>query len=212
MLLTLINIYGPNSDTPSFFDHVQDILQQNSADYSIVLGDFNIVLDPVLDTFNYLQINNPKARMAVKCMIDSEDLIDIYRINFPLTKRYTWRKRKPLKQAHLDYFLISDQMSNIINTCGIKPGYRSDHSIIELKILLNNFKKGRGLWKLNNSLRKNKEYLLLVNLLIEEEIMKYAIPIYNIPYLKNFQKYSPISLTTDWAHPLKYLVCVFEEK
>ena len=126
MSLNLVNIYGSNSGTPSFFHEVLDILQQNIADYKIVCGDFNVVLDPKLDSFNYLQINNPKAREVVRDMIDSEDFIDIYRINFPLTRRYTWRKRKPLKQARLDYFLISSQMSNMIDTCGIKQGYRSE--------------------------------------------------------------------------------------
>lgn len=198
MSLNLINIYGPNSDTPSFFRHIQDILEQNSADYSIVCGDFNIILDPELDSFNYTQINNPKAREAVKNMLDSEDLIDIYRINFPSTKRFTWRKRKPLKQARLDYFLISSHMSNIINACGIKPGYRSDHSIIELEFILNDFKMGKGLWKFNNSLLKDKDYLTLVNKLIEEEIIKYAVPVYNISYLKNFHNYDQITLTIDW--------------
>ena len=48
MSLNLINIYGPNTDAPSFFQHVQDTLQQNIADYSIVCGDFNTVLDPKL--------------------------------------------------------------------------------------------------------------------------------------------------------------------
>ena len=35
-------------------------------------------------------MNNPKAHITVKNMIDSEDLIDIFRQNFPLTRRYTW--------------------------------------------------------------------------------------------------------------------------
>ena len=48
-------------------------MQQNSADYSIVCGDFNVVLDSELDSFNYVQISNPKAREVVKHMIDSEE-------------------------------------------------------------------------------------------------------------------------------------------
>ena len=120
MSLNLITIYGPNSDNPNFFQNIQDILEQNSADYSIVCGDFNMVLNPELDTYNYLYINNPKACTAVQNMIDSEDLIDIFRQNYPQTRRYTWRKRNPIKQARLDYFLISNQMSNIIKSCKYK--------------------------------------------------------------------------------------------
>ena len=144
MSLNLITIYGPNSDNPHFFQNMQDILEQNNADYSIVCGDFNVVLNPKLDTYNYLHMNNPKAHIAVKNMIDSEDLIDIFRQNFPLTRRYTWRKRNPIKQVRLDYFLISSQMSNIIKSCSIKADYGSDHSIIELEIIVNKFIRGKG--------------------------------------------------------------------
>ena len=66
MSLNLIMIYSPNSDNPNFFQNIQEILEQNSADYSIVCGDFNVVLNPKLDTYNYLYINNPKAHIAVQ--------------------------------------------------------------------------------------------------------------------------------------------------
>ena len=206
MSLNLITIYGPNSDNPHFFQNIQDILEQNNADYSIVCGDFNVVLNPKLDTYNYLHMNNPKAHIAVKNMIDREDLIDIFRQNFPLTRRYTWRKRNPIKQAHLDYFLISSQMSNIIKSCSIKAGYRSDHSIIELEIIMNKFIRGKGLWKFNNSLLKDKEYLTLVNKIIAEEIIKYAIPVYNNEFIANYCNYGYITLTIDWDIFLELLI------
>ena len=65
-----------------------------------------MVLNPKLDTYNYLHMNNPKACIAVQNMIDSKDLIDIFRQNFPLTRRYTWRKRNPIKQASLFFFFF----------------------------------------------------------------------------------------------------------
>ena len=110
-------------------------------------------------------------------MINSKDRIDIFRQNFPLTRRYTWRKRNPIKQARLDYFLISSQMLNFIKSCSTKAGYHSDPSIIDLEVILNKFIRGKCLWKFNNSLSKDKEYLTLVNKIIEEEVIK------NIPYL-----------------------------
>ena len=39
----------------------------------------------------------------------------------------------------------------------IVPEYCSDQSIVELTILIHKFSKGRGLWKLNTSLHKNKD-------------------------------------------------------
>ena len=44
----------------------------------------------------------------------------------------------------------------------IVPGYKTDHSMILLKIALHHNPKGRGFWKLNTSLLKEEEYLNLI--------------------------------------------------
>jgi exonuclease III len=55
----LINIYGPNSDNPEFYEKVRDTFLELDNDYYILCGDFNIALDQELDTFNYSASNNP---------------------------------------------------------------------------------------------------------------------------------------------------------
>ena len=66
-----------------------------------------------------------------------------------------------------------------------RPTIHSVNSLIlELDISIHKFKAGRGIWKFNNSLLKNKDYLDIVNKCIEEETIKYAVPIYNLDFLK----------------------------
>ena len=60
-------------------------------------------------------------------------------------------------------------MADLIKTGDIKPGYRSDHSIITMDIILSNFSHGKRTWKFNNSLLQNRDYLNLVNKIIQEE-------------------------------------------
>ena len=79
-------------------------------------------------------------------------------------------------------------MCDIIKDCHIKPGYRSDHSIIELSITINKFKVGKGVWKFNNNLLKNLDYLDLINNTIQNEVLKYAIPVYNLDFIKTNYK------------------------
>ena len=55
----------------------------------------------------------------------------------------------------------------------INPGYRTDHSSILLKLKFINNKQGRGYWKFNNSLLKNKDYTKLVKDTIQEVIDTY---------------------------------------
>ena len=183
--INLITIYAPNQDNPSFFETIREIAEHCDTEYTVICGDFNLVLDPQKDCNNYTNVNNPRSRQKVLDLISELDLIDIYRHFHPNHKRYTWRKKNPIKQARLDYFLTNRYMMDIIEKCSIQPGYHSDHSIVEMQIALNNFKQGKGLWKFNNSLLQNNEYLNLVNRLIKEEKLNYALPVYNFDFLEN---------------------------
>ena len=181
MTIHIMTIYAPNTDNPAFFSEVQNILKEHPADY-IICGDFNLVLDPHMDSYNYKHLNNPKARLSVLNISDL-NLLDIYRNTHQSIRRYTWRKRNPLKQARLDFFLVSSTMTDLIDKFDIKAGYRSDHSIISMDMVSNNFSIAKGIWKFNYSLLKNKEYLKLINEIIEDEIIKYTVPVYRIKFL-----------------------------
>ena len=122
----IIVIYAPNTDDPLFFEQINDSITNSSYDYFLICGDFNLVLDPTLDSNNYKNINNPKARQKILDIISEHDLVDLYRHNNPTTKRYTWRRKNPIKQARLDYFIASSPLTDITETCQIKSSYRSD--------------------------------------------------------------------------------------
>lgn len=97
-------------------------------------------------------------------------LIDYYRVLNPDKKVYTWRKKNPLKQDRLDIFLISNSLSNLVENFSIKPGYRSYHSIVLLELKFNPFTKGSGLWKFNNTLLSDKEYVVKVKELFRQSV------------------------------------------
>ena len=181
--IKLLNIYAPNKDSPEFFNHIKDIIEPNIQTYILLCGDLNLVLDPLLDYDHYKHINNPKSRYLLLKIMNSFNLRDTFRLFHPLVRRYTWRRKNPVRQARLDYFLVSHTMCDIITSCCINPSYRSDHSSIQIKILLNKFERGKGLWKFNCSLLKEQEYINLVNSIIQEEKYKYALPVYNLRYL-----------------------------
>ena len=63
--ITLTNIYGPNRDTPSFFEQISQDIKEFENDYVILNGDFNLIMDPDRDTKNYRGLNNPNAREKV---------------------------------------------------------------------------------------------------------------------------------------------------
>ena len=66
-------------------------------------------------------------------------------------------------------FLISEQMQNQNITCNILPGIPSDHSLVQLQFSeTTDWVRGRGFWKFNVDLLKDKEYIAKVNDTFEE--------------------------------------------
>ena len=91
----LLNIYARNkcSEKFIFFKDVSDILKGARVQQDhpfIVGGDFNIILDHVLDG----QGANSKGKDSGKIVEDMPaelDLVDIWRIRNPKVTRFTWR-------------------------------------------------------------------------------------------------------------------------
>ena len=79
----------------------------------------------------------------------------------------------------------------------VKPGYRSDHSILELSFSVSKFKRGKGTWKLNTSFLKEKEFVDLVKKCIKEEYKNYAIPVYSPQFLNNLNKEIQLKIDYD---------------
>ena len=152
----LILVHGPNQDSPDFFLNIQEIIEEFENETIIIYGDFNLVQNQDLDTCNYTNINNPNAKEKVLHLKEEMNLMDPFRGLYEISKQYRWRKRNPLKQARLDFFLVSEALMSSIDDINIISSYRSDHSSVVLSLILNEFKKGNGIWKFNSSLLKDK--------------------------------------------------------
>ena len=44
-IFTLLSIYGPNEDCPSFYNDIDQLLQELPQDNIIIAGDFNFVIN-----------------------------------------------------------------------------------------------------------------------------------------------------------------------
>lgn len=74
--LSLVCLYGPNRDTPIFYTDIKQV-HINLGNPVILVGDFNLVLDPDKDHYNfynYLHTNNTQARAEVLNIMAELDL------------------------------------------------------------------------------------------------------------------------------------------
>ena len=138
-----------------------------------------MVMQPDQDTVNYRNINNPKSRGILNEIIDKNCLTDIWRLLHGGTKHYTWRQNKYKIQARSDFFLVSDNILSRIKKAHIRPGYRTDHSLICMEYKVAENIKGRGYFKFNNSLLRDAEYVSKVENIILETLSDYTPLVYN---------------------------------
>ena len=115
-----------------------------------------------MDCYDYLHVNNPKARDTLLDIIRDDSLIDCWRDLNLEKKEFTWFRKNTNKKGRLDFFLISESVMTFVEDAKIMSGYRTDHSIISLMIYLDKFVKGSTYWKMNNSLLKDPFYVQLI--------------------------------------------------
>ena len=135
----MANIYVPNKvqEQCRFIENlnstIDDVIKDNEPKL-VVGGDFNVTLESDLDCSG----GNPAQKASVKSIQDlclDFDLVDIWRIRNPTTRRFTWRQRNPFIQRRLDFWLISDVCQEEIEGTDIIPAVNninSDHSAIIL--------------------------------------------------------------------------------
>ena len=184
---TLVNLYGPScGDKPDFFDNVCRLIENMGNDHVIVTGDWNCALNTKLDTRNYTSIHNrPRTRKKIQGIMTHYNLFDIFREIYPEKRSYTWRKFNSIKQARLDYFLVSEEVLNMTSNVVTEPAYRSDHSLVMLLLKKEQFKRDRPFWKLNNSLLRDRKYILEIKKIISEIKKQYAVPVYDVNNIDN---------------------------
>lgn len=103
--MILATVYGPNKDSPNFYEALRDILNKYSDLPVAVCGDWNLVLEQDRDTRHYLRENNTRARQIVHTLMESLELVDIWRALHPKKLEYTWQNSKHKRQrARLVFF------------------------------------------------------------------------------------------------------------
>ena len=97
---------------------------------------------------------------CIECLQNQLDLVDIWRIKNPNTKSFTWSQKSPRIFCRLDYYLLSNNLFDMVRSTEIIPAIRTDHDAILPEIgKLENGQKGPDYWKLNCSLLAGDAYV-----------------------------------------------------
>ena len=101
-------------------------------------------------------------------------MCDIWRIRNPKSKAFTFRERQ-----RLDYLFISNNMQESVKNVKILNALSTDHSPLFCSFLnLTNISRGCGLWKFNNSLISNTNFVDEMKTLIQKVIFSFESDAY----------------------------------
>ena len=189
--VTLVTIYGPNRDDPVFYTSLFENIYKFNNDGIIIVGDWNLLLNPEIDGYNYKHINNPQARQQVLNFMNHYSFYDVWREENQEERIFTWRRKinnNDLQMGRLDFFLVSESLLNFTCKEKIKSGYRSDHSIIELTLTFNKaLSKTKTFWKFNNSLLYNKDFVNEIRNSFLNTKRQYAATPYNLDNIADIE-------------------------
>ena len=78
-ILTLVNIYAPNNDNPTFFQNLLDRILSSECEEVIMGGDFNLVMDVQKDKKGGNATTHRNSLKEVQNIANSLDLTDVWR-------------------------------------------------------------------------------------------------------------------------------------
>lgn len=172
---TIVNVYGPNEDRPQFYRNLFTKIQLFDNDNKILMGDFNLALDILRDKdprgTNYGGENLKQSAIELINFLEANDMVDIWREFNPDKFRLTWHSGA--RKSQIDYIFILRSQIQLVQDIDILPSFLSDHSIPILSIMQDNYPRGRGYWKFNNSLLEDKKFIEKMNETIADQLAQF---------------------------------------
>ena len=164
----LLNLYAPTklNEQIAFFQEILSAVQSANFDTEcrvVIGGDFNVHLDADLDNYGG-QIETKSTVKNIQKIMLEYNLIDIWRLRNPDKRQFTWRKRNPIIQCRIDFWLISNDLQDDVKKAEIIPAIKTDHSAISLSVnSLQDQSFGPSYWKFNSSLLEDHNYIQLIH-------------------------------------------------
>ena len=154
--LNIMNIYAPTNpeERKLFF---RNLWQYRTGDMNLLLGgDFNCVPDIHMDKMGGNPNLGDVGMRDLEAFITPNNLYDVWRVQHPRDRIYTWHNRDFSIRTRLDRWYISTTFDT---TAVIRACPHSDHCTVELTFTLPEYKpRGPGTWKLNTTLLTNAAY------------------------------------------------------
>lgn len=164
--ITLVNLYGPNVDCPTFFENLFLLLASIPGEL-LVGGDFNCTISPHLDRSSGTDSVHTQTRKTLQYFMKELHLCDPWRRLFPDKREYSCCANVSKGYLRIDYFLVSNNLFPRITDCVYDSFVISDHGPASL--IYNDPKLVRGApgWRLHPKWLNDPSFLKFVETQID---------------------------------------------
>uniref|UniRef100_A0A3B1JFC8 Reverse transcriptase domain-containing protein n=1 Tax=Astyanax mexicanus TaxID=7994 RepID=A0A3B1JFC8_ASTMX len=155
--VTFLNLYAPNFDDPSFFRSVFKLIPDMATTHLVIGGDFNCVLDPFMDKQSPPAGSPSNSTTVLNKLIQSLNIVDIWRLQNPTGKDFSFFSNVHKTHSRIDYFLIDSKLATLASSSDYHSILISDHCPVSVSIDFG-VEKAKYSWRFNPNLLHEKGF------------------------------------------------------
>ncbi len=173
--LSLVNLYAPNDVQRriEFFKNAQRWIKYHSdTDTHVIIGGDLNSIDCHRDRASGNISSCAKHLSSFKTALD---VIDIWRDQHPNQNEYTYiDPTNPQKGSRIDYILTSSGLSKSVKKTYITNAPVPDHKAVVVTLREDTGTRGKGYWKINNSIIEDLDYQSEIKNIFTDTIDEYS--------------------------------------
>uniref|UniRef100_A0A8C5R1L2 Reverse transcriptase domain-containing protein n=1 Tax=Leptobrachium leishanense TaxID=445787 RepID=A0A8C5R1L2_9ANUR len=156
---TFASVYLPNKSQCRCLSGILRKLAAFREGLLVLAGDFNVPLDPRIDTSSGVSSIPDSVHRQMRRLLDSYQLVDVWRAFHGQERDFSFYSAAHSSYSRLDYFFMSTHELSLVRDSGIAVRTWSDHAAVSVSISSPLCMPRERNWRLNTSLLSDPQVL-----------------------------------------------------
>ena len=157
--LALLNVYCPPCHPLNFLTEAFAKLSSLAVENTIVGGDFNCLLNPLMDRFPLGSLAPSKQSKHIVGLCEDFGYVDVYRTLHPADKEFTFFSNPHKCYTRIDYFFAPKQLIESVVSCSTGNIIISDHAAVYMNVTIKKLCKKPSIWRMDTSILKDYKFV-----------------------------------------------------
>lgn len=157
--LALLNVYCPPCHPLNFLTEAFAKLSDFAVEKSIVGGDFNCLMNPLMDRFPLGALALSKQSQQITGLCEDLGYVDVYRTLHPASKEFTFFSNPHKCYTRIDYFFAPKQLIESVISCSIGNIIISDHAAVYMNVTFKKLSKKTTGWRMDTSILSDHRFI-----------------------------------------------------